>query len=189
MRVQAETTNLDLLEAYAIRRRKRRHGFTPAKVPELKLWVRAESLTALTNNAAVSAWKDESGGGRDLVQANASYRPTYKANVVGLPGVSFDGVDDVLATASNVLVTDKHVVMFVARPSQAGNQDWVGTGGTGSGDLLMQMSTNQTIRGHVWRGGSLTVNNGFTTVPTNEFSLLEQQVTAMQMFLRKQGGS
>src|SRR5947199_7465033 len=118
MRVPTPTTKRRLLEAYlAIRRRKRRHGFSPASLTGLKLWVRAESLVSLANNAAVSTWKDESGNGSDLVQATGSKRPVYVANVEGLPGVSFDGVDDVLATGGNAFATDKHVILFVGRPS------------------------------------------------------------------------
>src|SRR4051812_31944955 len=67
MLVRTRKTNLRLLEAYyAIRRRKRRHGFSVAGVPGLKLWVRAESLVSLANNTAVATWKDESGHGSDL---------------------------------------------------------------------------------------------------------------------------
>src|SRR6476620_9249766 len=104
MRTQKRTTNQRQLEAYlALRRRKRRHGFSPASVTGLKLWVRAESLVSLANNAAVATWKDESGNGNDLVQATGSKRPVYLANVESLPGVSFDGSDDLLATGGNVL--------------------------------------------------------------------------------------
>src|SRR5215475_1149428 len=120
MRKRTTTTDRRRVEAYlALRRRKRRHGFSPASVTGLKLWVRAESLVSLANNAAVATWKDESGSGNDLVQA-------YVANVEGLPGVSFDGVDDVLATAGNAFATDKHVILFVGRPSQQDNYDLVG---------------------------------------------------------------
>src|SRR5215471_2103927 len=126
MRARKQTTKSRQVEAYlALRRRKRRHGFSPASVTGLKLWVRAESLVSLANNAAIATWKDESGKGNDLVQATGSKRPLYLTNVEGLPAVSFDGTDDVLATAGNVLATDTHVVMVVGRPSQGGNFDWV----------------------------------------------------------------
>jgi hypothetical protein len=178
-----------LLEAYvAMRKRKRRHGFSPAGIPGLKLWVRAESLVSLANNVPVATWKDESGNGKDLVQATGSKRPVYLANVEGLPGVSFDGVDDVLATAGSAFATDTHVILVVGRPSQAGNFDWLGTGGTAAGDVLLQVGNDQAIRGHVWRAGAtLTATDGYTEIRTTEFSLMEQQVTATQMFLRRQG--
>src|SRR5215831_8793174 len=102
MQARRTKSNRRLLDAYlAMRRRKRRHGFSPASVTGLKLWVRAESLVSLANNTAVATWKDESGKGNDLVQATGAKRPVYLANVEGLPGVSFDGIDDVLATVGN----------------------------------------------------------------------------------------
>src|SRR5215831_12515117 len=117
MQARRTKSNRRLLDAYlAMRRRKRRHGFSPASVTGLKLWVRAESLVSLANNAPVATWKDESGSGNDLVQASASKRPLYQTNVESLPGVSFDGVDDVLATAGNAFATDTHVILMVARP-------------------------------------------------------------------------
>jgi hypothetical protein len=189
MRAPTGKTNSRQVEAYlALRRRKRRHGFSPASVAGLKLWVRAESLVSLANNAPVATWKDESGNSHDLVQATGSKRPLYVGNVEGLPGVTFDGVDDVLATAGNAFATDTHTILMVARPSQVGNFDWVGTGGTNAGDVLLQVGDDQTVHGHVWRAGPIvTISAGYTRIPTNEFSLLEQQTTATQLAVLRQG--
>lgn len=170
------------------RRRKRGGSFSPTLVSGLKLWVRAESLSGLSNNAAVASWQDESGAGHHLAQATASFRPKFLTNAGGLAGVSFDGVDDVMATAGNVFVTDSHVIFVVGQPANAGNQDWVGTGGTSAGDVLMQVGAGQNIRGHAWRGASLTAADGWSEVLTTGFSLMEQQVTPTQMLLRRNGG-
>jgi hypothetical protein len=63
------------------------------------LWFRADNATlvALGDGGAVGTWPDESGNGRNATQATASAKPTFKTNQKGaLPGVLFDGVDDIM---------------------------------------------------------------------------------------------
>ena len=54
----------------------------------------------LAEGASVSSWTDDSGLGRNATQATASKQPMFHADTGdGLPGVEFDGTDDVLGTA------------------------------------------------------------------------------------------
>lgn len=66
--------------------------WTPAKIgsSQLKLWLRADSLTA----GAVATWPDLSGNGKDATQSTANLRPIASTSVAALngqAGVLFDG--------------------------------------------------------------------------------------------------
>ena len=70
-------------------------------LPGATLWLRASSLAALANGAAVPAWADESGQGAAFAQAAPALQPTYLAQALGeRPGVAFDGLATYLASAT-----------------------------------------------------------------------------------------
>lgn len=76
----------------------------------LKFWVEsdgvlyqdaAKTTLATANNAPVGAWVDQVGTPHDMTQATAGLRPILKTNLVGtMPGILFDGADDILTTAA-----------------------------------------------------------------------------------------
>lgn len=59
----------------------------------LCLWLKADAISGLTNNAPVGTWPDSSGwNNNDATQVNPSYRPFYVTNVInGYPSVVFTG--------------------------------------------------------------------------------------------------
>lgn len=69
------------------------------------------------NGNPISQWKDLSGNNRHVSQATFAYRPTHASNALnGLPGITFDGVDDHLfndAIASILSGTGKPITAFV----------------------------------------------------------------------------
>lgn len=73
---------------------------SPPDIAGLKLWLKADAITGLSDNEPVSSWPDSSGLGNDAVQPSAQKQPTYKVNVLNRkPTVRFDGAGDFLATA------------------------------------------------------------------------------------------
>ena len=54
-------------------------AFTPASLPGLILWLRADLGITLAG-AKVSAWADQSGNGADFAQGVDAFRPTYVAS-------------------------------------------------------------------------------------------------------------
>ena len=65
------------------------------------LWLDATQITGLNDGDSVGTWSDMSGHGNDATQSTASKKPTYKTGIQnGRPIVRFDGVDDVLISAS-----------------------------------------------------------------------------------------
>lgn len=74
-----------------------RGGFQPPDLTDLVLWVKPESLGALSNNDPVTTWPDSSGYGNNLGQTTIGQKPLYKTNQLnGWAGVEFDGINDVI---------------------------------------------------------------------------------------------
>jgi cysteine-rich repeat protein len=98
----------------------------------LALWLRADDLAA----GAVSLWPDASGQDNDAAQASGSRQPAVAAVLNGHHAVRFDGVDDRLDVATNVLgagtVPSTTFVILAARSTHA---HVVGTGSSDAGFL------------------------------------------------------
>lgn len=79
----------------------------PSDLSGLRLWVKADGITGLSDGDPVATWPDSSGNGFNATQATSSKRPLYKTNIAptGLPVVRFDNVDDCLdgTTFSNLM--------------------------------------------------------------------------------------
>lgn len=76
--------------------------FSPLALPNLKLWLKASNAASIVKDGSnfVSQWKDLSGNGNDFF-ASGSSTPLYEANAInGLGGITFDGNDDYMVTAS-----------------------------------------------------------------------------------------
>lgn len=76
-------------------------AWTPYLIPTA-LWLDANDTSTITlNGSTVSQWNDKSGNGRNAVQANATSQPLYSATAInGKPALTFDGVDDIMKTAT-----------------------------------------------------------------------------------------
>lgn len=69
--------------------------WTPASLPNLALWVRADAITGLADGDTVTTWTDSSSAGNNL-SAGAT-KPVYKTNQInGLPAVSITGTQSLL---------------------------------------------------------------------------------------------
>lgn len=76
----------------------------PTTVPDLRLWLKADSLASTTTD--VTSWSNSAPGftSESFAQTTAARVPTYLASAVnGLPGVNFDGVDDGLNAPASML--------------------------------------------------------------------------------------
>lgn len=89
----------------------------PNAVAGLYAWYKADSL-GLGDGAAVTSWADSSGNGLTLTQATGANQPIFHtAGVNGLPAVTFDGVNDFLATAATTSPTTGVTVMVLLKPT------------------------------------------------------------------------
>jgi hypothetical protein len=97
----------------------RAEDLSPASVPGLVLWARAD-VGVVTEGEIVTAWTDSSGRGNDLKPdpATPSQRPLFVSNAhASLPAVRFDGVDDSLQFTSKI--TTIRTVFWVVRADPA----------------------------------------------------------------------
>lgn len=86
--------------------------WTPAALgAKLVAWWRAD--LGITIATGVSAWADQSGNGRTLLQATPGAQPARIAagTPAGGPCLRFDGVDDFLLTAGFTLNQPEHVIV------------------------------------------------------------------------------
>lgn len=79
-------------------------------------WFKADTITNLVDGSRVVLWSDSSppGGKNFLSTGGAGTDPLYKISAQnGLPGVDFDGVDDVLTHTASIVTPSNTVSMFL----------------------------------------------------------------------------
>ncbi|MEW7290749.1 DUF7507 domain-containing protein [Aquimarina sp. 2304DJ70-9] len=131
----------------------------------LNLWLKADDNGGVTTNGtAVATWVDQSGNGFDVTAAGA-VQPTYQndaANLVNFnPAILFDGVDDIMERAANVLpnttdltATGDHSLFAVVIAD------------LGSGTVLNQESSPDAVTPLLNAAGTYvhSHNTGFTAI-------------------------
>lgn len=120
-------------------------NWTPAKLPNLALWLdAADSSTITLNGSTVSQWRDKSGNGRHASQNTAANQPTYTANGLnGKPVVTFDGSNDFMAfqTAFGTVTEFNAVIVWRTDASGVGNFDYLYQIGDGSNALSLNAAS------------------------------------------------
>jgi hypothetical protein len=87
-------------------------GTGPLSIQNLKLWLRADTLTGTADGTAISIWKDQSGNGFDLSQGTAVNRPIFKTGQAnGRPVLRFNGSTQYMQGSFTGSITSK--TMFV----------------------------------------------------------------------------
>lgn len=92
-------------------------GFSPADLPGLQVWYKADAIMGLVDGDPVATWPDSGPNAYDLTQATAAKRPIWRATggPGGKPAVRADGVDDVLRSALLTAWTGGLTVFVVAK--------------------------------------------------------------------------
>ena len=98
-----------------------------ASIPtaDLRVWLRADAITGLSDGDPVAAWTDQSGNTNNAAQVASGNRPTYQTSGLnGLPTVRFDGVDDHFLIASNAGLEPQALSIFaVVVPTTPGHSN------------------------------------------------------------------
>jgi hypothetical protein len=95
--------------------------WTPENISTV-FWLDAATSSTITIATGVSSWADKKGGGVNATQATGSLQPTYSATAFpgSLPGILFDGTDDVLDISTTAMQNQTHGVYWVWSRSGAG---------------------------------------------------------------------
>jgi hypothetical protein len=117
--------------------------FSPLSLSPV-LWLKADAGTyqssggsaATADSDPVGEWQDQSGNGNHVTQGTGTAKPLLKLNVQNsLPGVLFDGSDDILAVATPVLTATASISIFavvkLADTSEQGAIIHIGNGSNG----------------------------------------------------------
>ena len=97
-------------------------GWTPASITTA-LWLDAADSSTITIATGVSTWADKSGNVANATQATTTLQPSYSGTAFpgSLPGVLFDGVDDIMDISTIAMRNQTHGVYWVWSRSGAGS--------------------------------------------------------------------
>ena len=97
------------------------NAWTPTQITT-DLWFDAADSSTITIATGVSTWADKSGNGANATQVTTTLQPSYSATAFpgSLPGVLFDGVDDIMDISTIAMRNQTHGVYWVWSRSGAG---------------------------------------------------------------------
>jgi hypothetical protein len=141
----------------------KRRVWTPAKLTGLAFWLRADLGISL-NGSNVSAWADQSGSGRNVLQNTAANQPPFAASDAGFGGNAVVGalsdVDpDYLTSAAFTSIPQPYTFYAVLQlPDTVGTRDAFDL--SSSFVLVRQNSTPQVL---INAGLSVTASGSLTS--------------------------
>jgi hypothetical protein len=99
-------------------------GWTPANITTA-LWLDAADSSTITIATGVSTWADKSGNVANATQASTTLQPSYSGTAFpgSLPGVLFDGANDIMDISTIAMRNQTHGVYWVFSRSGAGTGD------------------------------------------------------------------
>ena len=96
--------------------------WTPANISTV-FWLDAADSSTITIATGVATWADKSGNSVNATQATTTLQPSYSATAFpgSLPGVLFDGVNDIMDISTIAMRNQTHGVYWVFSRSGVGN--------------------------------------------------------------------
>lgn len=126
------------------------------------LWLRANTITGLTNGDDVASWVDGSGNGNTLSQPNSIFTPVYQTSIInGLPVVRFNKTNGRIRRGSfSSFPTTNITAIYVNRTSDTGDGVISYASTASSNEFLLFRSENLNVyRGSSNIGSSVSFNN------------------------------
>ncbi len=169
-------------------------GFNSGTVSGLALWFDSTrgvftdaGTTPATDGGRVVQWNDFSSSGKNLSATLASAdRPTYNTNIKnGLPGITFDGVANVLVTGAMTLPQPVSIFAVMNQKTWTSGGGMF-DGGTADNMLLYQVTASPDLRMYGSTGGAA---NFLTTLATGTFGVADFQFNRTSSFYRLNNGS
>jgi hypothetical protein len=146
---------------------------SPASIPGLVLWARADAGVTSDEAGHVSVWQDSSGQANDLTQPTPGAQPTVVPDAAGaLPVVRFDGTDDVLLFTRRL--TNIRTVFWVVREEASapnGYRFLLGDANTyhfhsGSAHQIWSSGVTAAVKDGATRVNGVSVDGSTTNRPT-----------------------
>ena len=92
----------------------------PSSISGLKLWLKADAITGVSNGGTVSSWSDQSGNGYDATQSITGDQALYETNVLnGKPVLRFNGTSDWYSMASGLTFALNSYTSFIVHTPQS----------------------------------------------------------------------
>lgn len=138
---------------------RKRSGFTPATIANLRQWCKADAITGIANGAQVGTWSDLSGNGFNFTQSGSLNQPTFETNQVnGLPVLRASLVNPVWMTSTLPTTSTSAFCMFAVMKNRTTGTDqevpyFLGTDPNGYGISVATYSTRRKgfiIGGIAW---------------------------------------
>ena len=91
-------------------------GFLPNSLPNLQLWLDADSGPTITESGnKVSQWNDKSGNGNNALQGTGADQPTFVTNHInGKAVLTFNGIVEEMDLTSDLSLTGEFTMFIVA---------------------------------------------------------------------------
>lgn len=123
---------------------------------ELELWLAADTLVGYADGNTVATWPDNSGKGRDAVQASETLKPVYRPSVYSLPVLQFDNTNDAMTTTCSLTGTFSLFVVYASIQATSYN----GRAVQGSVNYLIgpRGTYHQLYNGALIQGPSVSAN-------------------------------
>lgn len=119
---------------------------SPEDISGLRVWLRGDSNITLGTGNEVSAWTGLETASNSFTSPSSGERPSLITGALnGQDGVSFDGVDDYLQTAS-IFPTSSSLSMIVVAQVNNPEEDAVLIGGNGSSEHALRFDNNRGDR-------------------------------------------
>jgi hypothetical protein len=87
--------------------------FSPASIPGLKMWLKADSVLSVPDGSVINHWNDSSSNAYNLTSGTATFKSVGGPN--GKPFVRFNGTSDRLYTTVDLAIAITYELFIVAK--------------------------------------------------------------------------
>lgn len=148
----------------------------PSSISNLKLWLRADSLSGTTNGTAIGTWTDASGNGFSVTQATGGAQPLFIPNQInGFPVLRFNGTSSFLQGSFTGGITSKTMFavckLATLTPSGTATAGGPVTVQSADGTIFDAIIYNEITAKRWMNGSDNGVRSPSTISPTDESSL------------------
>lgn len=159
--------------------------FSPSDISGIRLWLKSESLDAISNDATIATWTDSSGGGFDASQSTESSKP-IKQTVSGKSVCRFVSTDRLFSTTMTAIGTSEfHTFIVLKRNGGSGDRTIFSLGnGAGANGLHNVDPGNNYYFNPAGSGGFA---DGASVDATTE--IMEVRKSSGTVYVKKYGGS